>query len=387
MTKAGVALLLVMGLVGCSGGGSQPSAGPTTGSASTPAAASFPAPGTAVLDPAKAKALRDVLAKIVAFPDSPAGSRGVTAAIVTDQWTWSGAAGKDALGTVLVPTTSMGVASITKTFVASEVMLLAKAKKIDLDAPLSTYVKHKLTANKATVRQHLSMTSGVRNYLPEDYGRMDKAIEAAPGKHWTPEEALSYDTAAVGAANSPYGYSNPSYVLLGMMIEKVTGQPLATVLRRDLAAPAGLRHAAFQDAEKPQPPAAQDANAACGKPDGYLPCRAIASLSAANGGMAADAPTIARWGYELYGDRVLPADLVAEMTKGDGEYGLGTMLFSEQFGIGTAYGHRGDLADHASLMVVIPAKKVSVALILADGNKNTDSVMAELTKALQPLLG
>jgi CubicO group peptidase (beta-lactamase class C family) len=346
----------------------------------------IPDPGTAALDPAKAKVLQDVLAKIVAFPDSPAGSRGVTAAVVTDQWAWSGAAGKDALGTTLVPTTSMGVASITKTFVASEVMLLAKAKKVDLDAPLSTYVKHKLTANNATVRQHLSMTSGVQNYLSEDYGRMDKAIEAAPSKHWTPEEALSYDTAPVGAANSPYSYSNPSYVLLGMMIEKVTGQPLATVLRRDLAAPAGLQHAAFQDAEKPQPPAAQDANAACGKPDGYLPCRAIASLSAANGGMAADAPTIARWGYELYGDRVLPADLVGEMTKGDGEYGLGTMLFSEQFGIGTAYGHRGELADHNSLMVVIPSKKVSISLILADGNKNVDNVMAELTKALQPLL-
>jgi CubicO group peptidase (beta-lactamase class C family) len=379
MRKAGAAVLL-MALVGCSGGGSEPVSTP-------PAAVGFPDPGTATLDPAKAKVLQDVLAKIVAFPDSPAGSRGVTAAVVTDRWAWSGAAGKDALGAALVPTTTMGVASITKTFVASEVMLLAKAKKVDLDAPLSTYLKHKLTANSATVRQHLSMTSGVQDYRPEDYLRLDKAIEAAPSKHWTAEQALSYDTAAVGAANSPYNYSNPSYVLLGMMIEKVTGQPLATVLRRDLATPAGLQHAAFQDAEKPQAPAAQDVNAACGKPDGYLPCRAIASLSAANGGMAADAPTVARWGYELYGDRVLPADLVDQMTKGDGEYGLGAMLFSERFGIGTAYGHRGESSDHTSLMVVIPEKKLSVSLILADGNKNVDGVMGELTKALQPLLG
>ncbi|TDW23276.1 CubicO group peptidase (beta-lactamase class C family) [Kribbella kalugense] len=370
--------MLLLALVGCSGGGST---------STTPAAVGFPNPATEALDPAKAKVLQDVLAKIVAFPDSPAGARGATAAVITDKWAWSGAAGKDALGTALVPTTSMGVASITKTFVASEVMLLAKAKKIDLDAPLSTYVKHKLTANNATVRQHLSMTSGVQDYRPEDYLRMDKVIEAAPSRHWTPEDALSYDSMPVGAASSPYSYSNPSYVLLGMMIEKVTGQPLATVLRRDLAAPAGLQHAAFQDAEKPQPPAAQDVNAACGKPDGYLPCRAIASLSAANGGMAADAPTIARWGYELYGDRVLPAELVDQMTTGDGEYGLGTMLFSERFGIGTAYGHRGESSDHTCVLVVVPEKKVSVSLILADGNKNVDGVMAELTKALQPLLG
>ncbi|WP_158292759.1 serine hydrolase [Kribbella orskensis] len=65
---------------------------------------------------------------------------------------------------------------------------------------------------------------------------------------------LSYDTAEPTQADSPYNYSNPSYVLLGMLIEKMTGEPLATVLRRDLAKPAGLERAAFQDGEKPQPP-------------------------------------------------------------------------------------------------------------------------------------
>jgi D-alanyl-D-alanine carboxypeptidase len=379
MVRTGVAVLLVLGLVGCSSGGGEPIG-------TTPAAQSFPDPGTGTLDRAKATVLQDVLAKVVSMPDIESGARGVTAAVVTDQWSWSGAAGVDARGTKLVPTSSMAVANITKTFVASEIMLLAKAKKVDLDAPLSTYVKHKLTANNATVRQHLSMTSGVPNYLPEDYGRMDKAIAAAPGKHWTPEQALSYDTAPIGAPNSPYNYSNPSYVLLGLLVEKVTGQPLTTVLRRDLATPAGLQHAAFQDAEKPQPPAVTDANPACGKPDGYLPCRAIASLSAANAGLAADAPTVARWGYELYGGRVLPTELVADMTSGRGEYGLGTMLFSQQFGSDPAYGHRGDMPDHSSLLIVIPAKKLSIALLLADGNKHVDTTMSQLVSALQPLL-
>ncbi|MFI6825827.1 serine hydrolase domain-containing protein [Kribbella sp. NPDC050241] len=379
MVKSGMAALLVLTLVGCSGGS------PAT---STPAtAAIFLDPATTPLDQAKAKALQDVLAKIVATPNLESGSRGVTATVVTDRWTWSGAAGKDARGTALTADTSMAVASITKTFVAAEVMLLVKAKKVDLDAPISTYVKHRLTANKATVRQHLSMTSGIPNYLPDDYARMDKAIATAPSEHWTHEQALSYDTAPVGAPGSTYNYSNPSYVLLGLLIEKVTGQPLATVLRRDLATPARLQHAAFQDGEKPQPPVVVDANPGCGRAnDGYLPCRSIASLSAANGGLAADAPTIARWGYELYGGRVLPADLVSEMTKGEGEYGLGTMRFTGRFGIGTAFGHRGEMADHTSLLLVIPEKRLSVALLLADGNKQVDTAMAELLSALQPML-
>jgi CubicO group peptidase (beta-lactamase class C family) len=378
MLKTGVAAILVLTLAACSGSNPAPSTSAATDS--------FPNPATAPLEPAKAKALQDVLTKIVSTPDVESGSRGATAAVVTDQWTWSGAAGTDAHGTALTADTSMSVASITKTFIAAEVMLLAKAKQVDLDAPLSTYVQNKLTANNATVRQHLSMTAGVPNYQDADYARMDVAIKAAPGKHWTPDEALSYDTAAVKPAGSPYSYSNPSYVLLGMMIEKVTGQPFESVLRRDLAMPAELKHAAFQDAEKPQPPVVTDANPGCGRPDGYLPCRSIASLSAANAGLAADAPTVARWGYQLYGGRVISPDLVSAMTTGDGEYGLGTMRFSERFGIGTAFGHRGEMADHMSLLVVIPSKHLSVALILADGNKNVDTAMSQLIAAIRPLV-
>jgi D-alanyl-D-alanine carboxypeptidase len=88
----------------------------------------------------------------------------------------------------------------------------------------------------------------------------------------------------------------------------------------------------------------------------------------------------------LYGGRVLPPELVNQLTAGDGEYGLGTMLFSQQFGTDPAYGHRGDLPDHSSLLIVIPAKKLAVSLLLADGNKRVDTAMTQLVNALQPIL-
>ncbi len=381
MRRNAAALLVIALVVGCSGGGEVPGPAPDS-----PAQTAFPDPGTQTLDPGRAAVLQDVLNKIVTFPDSPSGSRGVTAAVVTDRWVWSGAAGADIRGTTLRPDTSMAVASITKTFLAAEVMLLASAGKLNLDRPLSTYVQHRLTSNSATVRQHLSMTSGVPDFESSDYGAMDGAIAAAPGRHWTLAQSLDFHTAKVGPPGSPYSYSNPSYVLLGLLIEKITGNPLATALRRDLAMPAGLRHAAFQDAEKPQAPAAVDNNESCGAPDGFLPCRAFASAVAAPGGLAADAPTVARWGYELYGGRVLPPDLVRQMTDGDGEYGLGTMRFTRLFGIGDAYGHGGDMPDHTSLLVVIPSERVSIAVILADGGRSVDRPMSDLAKELEPLL-
>ncbi|MET9272712.1 serine hydrolase domain-containing protein [Kribbella sp. NPDC003557] len=374
------ALLVIALVVGCSGGGEVPGPSPHT-----PARTSFPDPGKQALDPARAAALQELLTTFIKYPDSPSGSRGATAAVVTDRWTWSGAAGTDVSGTPLRPDTGMAVASITKTFVAAEVMLLAKAGKLNLDLPISRYVQHRLTANNATVRQHLSMTAGVPDFQPGDFGRMDAAVAAAPERHWTVGQSLDYYSSKVTAPGT-FGYSNPSYALLGLMIEKITGQPLATVLRRDLAGPAGLRHAAFQDGEKPQPPVVTDDNASCGEPDGYVPCRAFASSAAAYGGLASDAPTIARWGYQLYGGRVLPADLVGELVAGDGEYGLGTMRFTRQFGIADAYGHGGDMPDHSSLLVVIPEKKVSIAVILADGGRNAGRLVGDLTEALQPLL-
>ena len=61
----------------------------------------------------------------------------------------------------------------------------------------------------------------------------------------------------------------------------------------------------------------------------YLPSRAIASAIGAAGGIAADASSIARWGYLLYGGYVIDSELVEQMTSGQDGYGLGTELFGD----------------------------------------------------------
>ena len=108
-------------------------------------------------------------------------------------------------------------------------------------------------------------------------------------------------TAKPGAA---FAYDNTNYILLGLIIEKVTGRGLVEGLQRDLWSPAHLRRLAYQDAH-------------------------VTVLGGA-GAVAGDAESVARWGYELYGSRLLPAGSVAQMTDfsdGDG-YGLGTWDFS-----------------------------------------------------------
>jgi D-alanyl-D-alanine carboxypeptidase len=89
--------------------------------------------------------------------------------------------------------------------------------------------------------------------------------------------------------------------------------------------------------------------------------------------VAADASTVATWGYQLYGGRVLPASSTAMMITpvstasifpGTG-YGLGTMLF-DGLSPDVAVGHLGDLGLYSAALVVVPARHESIA-VLADG--------------------
>ena len=100
-----------------------------------------------------------------------------------------------------------------------------------------------------------------------------------------------------------------------MLIEHVTHRPLAHALRADLLRPAALARVSTQDAERPATPrAAPDTGVPVGPPTPYLPNRAAASATWADSGMAADAASIARWGYLLYGSHLQPPATTRLMT-------------------------------------------------------------------------
>jgi D-alanyl-D-alanine carboxypeptidase len=348
----------------------------------------FPEPGASPFPPDRAAALQAVLDGAVRAHAFFAGSGapGVTAAVLTDQGSWMGAAGKDGDGRLLVPEAMMGIASISKTFTAAEVLHLAAAGRVDLDAPMSNYVEHRLTSNGATVRETLGMRSGIRFHEPDTLAMLG-AVFAAPGRHWRPHDSLAYQKGTPSARGGNPAYSDANYWLLGLLVEKVTGRSLAQALRADLLDPAGLDRVAVQDAERPTPPLGAPPSQLHLEPDGYLPCRALATAGGAAGGMAADAPTLARWGYQLYGARLLPAETVHTMMTQESAgtvfpertvgYGLGTMLFLD-VGTETTVGHSGQSPAYSSMLAVIPARHLSAAILIPDEERDTYAVMADL---------
>ncbi len=313
----------------------------------------------------------------------------LTAAVVTPTGTWSGAVGEDGTGARLTPLHELAVGSITKTFTTAEILHLARAGALDLDAPTSRYVRSRLTANGATVRQTLSMTSGIRD--GNMYGEFRATVSATPELHATPATELAHVTAPLAAIGAPGEYSNAGFLILGEVIERVTGTSYAAAIRRDLLAPAGLDRITVQTAERPTPPVAYPLETG-EKPvtDGWLPDRVTSGADGGDGTIAADAPDIARWGYDLYAARtVVPAADVATMTTPvslHDTYGLGTIVEpASDTGLAeTTYGHNGLISrytlvaqnvGYTSELLVVPGQDISVA-VLAPSRADTELLPA-----------
>ena len=319
-----------------------------------PADAALPAPRRQALQQALEETVRDS----TRVP-------GVTAAVLSPGGGWTGAAGVDGAGTPLVPEAMTDIGSVTKTFTAAEVLLLAGQQRIELDAPAATYLDHPLLARGPTVRQLLSHTSGI-----PDFGTADlvDAVDADPTRSWTAEQVLAYVTDPLKPPGPPVmSYSSSNYLLLGLLIEKVTGLSYPAAVRRDLLPGLGDR-IAVQDAETPAAPvAAPYLTGTTTVPDGvFLPNRAHASVAGAAGGIAADAATVARWGYRLYGGQILDTaatvDLTTPVAPG---YGLGTEILEQRWGpTGGVIGHHGGVPGYATVLLVNPERQLAIAVLV-----------------------
>jgi CubicO group peptidase (beta-lactamase class C family) len=319
-----------------------------------------------LLPPADRAALQLVLDNVVADfrrqPQSTAASPGITAAVVTSRGSWSGAAGTGGDGIPLAADAMMNIASITKTFTAAEVIHLSQQGTVDLDAPASQYLDHPLLVRHPTVRQLLSMQSGIPEFTKEPFVA---AVMATPSKSWTSPESLSYANGQLATPGTGFTYTNSNYLLLGLLIEKVTNTTYAAALHRDLLHGTTVWRVAVQDNEAPTPPLGAPSKDAGALPsDPYLPTRAWASSTTAAGGIAADAASVARWGYDLYGGRLLPPYAVREMTTaGPGGYGLGTEV-APLPNLGTDEGHIGVTAGYTSALIVVPERQTAVSVLI-----------------------
>ena len=189
--------------------------------------------------PAYARKLRPMIEEQMRTRDIPGALIYVD---VPDEGTWSTALGKADLSTdaPMDLDDHFRVGSITKTFTGTVILQLVDEGKLGLDDPVSKYQPEVPNGDNITIRELLNMSSGLFSYS-EDKG-FNQTLDSDPDKVWEPEELVS-----IGLRHEPvfppgkgFYYSNTNFVLLGMIVEELTGQPLGEAFEERIFEPLGM---------------------------------------------------------------------------------------------------------------------------------------------------
>ena len=222
------------------------------------------------------------------------------------------------------------IASITKDFTATAIMMLVEDGKVRLDDPISTHLKQLPDSwKKITIRQLLTHTSGIRNYLSiPNFGTL--ALRPT-----TPDEVLQL------VANDPlrfqagdkWEYSNTGYCLLGLVVEHASSQSYGEFLRKRIFLPLGMAATRINDLARVIPRRASGYQLEGGElrnAPHWDP-----SWAGAAGGLISTVPDLAKWVAARDGARVVKREslkLMRSPTKlNDGRlisYGFGCLVSS-----------------------------------------------------------
>jgi D-alanyl-D-alanine carboxypeptidase len=235
------------------------------------------------------------------------------------------------------------IGSVSKTFVATIVLQLAADRRLRLDETVSDVLPGVLPdGDRITIRDLLAHRSGLADVAD------DPSVLDGPRSAWSPGRLvrLAASQPRTAAPGGPFRYSNTNYLLLGLIVEHVTGHDLTLELRRRIAAPAGLRSTSFEPGRiggahvhgyaLPSHQGAVDPAAA----PQDLEKRSVRWAGGA-GDVVSSAADLARFMAALLGGRLLPPRQLAAMETMRSRYGLGLAVYPTR--CGPAWGHTGNL--------------------------------------------
>ncbi|TCP57211.1 D-alanyl-D-alanine carboxypeptidase [Tamaricihabitans halophyticus] len=276
---------------------------------------------------------------------------------------WSGASGVGDLRTGTQPDAEgqFRVASVTKTVVATTVLQLAAEGEFDLDDKIANYLPGLLPYDDQpiTIRQLLQHTSGV----PRDivHWEVPADLDTKRFEHFEPEELVKLatdDQPLLFPPGEGWSYSNIGYTTLGLLVEEVTGHPLAAELTKRIFAPLGLRDTFFADQFPfvPRPAARGYEQVYEGKPRTDVTTYRHSRLWA-SGNIVSTADDLNTFFAALLGGKLLPEAQLTEMKAtvpvsddpGAFEYGLGLMKLPSSCEGDGWWGHAGDTAGYHTM--------------------------------------
>ena len=254
------------------------------------------------------------------------------------------------------------VGSASKTFVAVVVMQLVQEGKVGLDEPIETYLPglikgEGIDGSKITVRQLLQHTSGLPEYSDTYFS--SRAAESENMQHYVPPRDLLDTALGKPAAFEPgtqWKYTNTNYIVLGMLVERVSQRPVGEQIDQRIVKKLGLSHTYLpgNGEKKLHGPHPQGYYlSAGGKLEDMTDLDT--SLAWAAGGMVSTPSELNTFFQAVFDGRLLTQASIDEMKNGAVDasshlgpgtvYGLGLIGTSLTCG-GTAWGHHGGIAGY-----------------------------------------
>ena len=281
--------------------------------------------------------------------------------------------------TPMKPTDRMLAGSTGKTFAAATALQLVKEGKIGLDDKVEKYLgawpwfSRLPNAKGITVRQLMNHTSGLVRYEFKD--QFTKDLTANPEKTWKPQELLAYllDEKPPFEAGKGWDYSDTNYIVLGMIIEKVTGRKFYDEANRRLIKPLKLTNTIPQDGIRLK--GVIQGYAGPDNPFGGTDEMIVNGKFAINpqfewtgGGYASTSEDLARWAKMIYEGRAFDASLLPQALDGvaapmlgrETKYGLCVII--RKTAAGTSYGHSGFFPGYMTDMMYFPEQKIALAV-------------------------
>lgn len=265
--------------------------------------------------------------------------------------------------TRITPETPFYLASVSKQFAAAATSLLALDGKVSIDDDVRKHVPEFPSYGKPiTIRHLLYHTSGLRDYLSlfDMAGLGDFPITNADFLAWMQRQrSLNFPT------GTQYSYSNSNYVLLSILVERVSGKSLRAFAEERIFAPLGMTRTRFRDDRRMLIP--DRALAYWGTPRGYL--TAVPAFDVVgDGGLFSTVSDLAKWEANWWDPKAGGPAFVALMntqgTLDDGRtqaYGFG--LSKAAYRGDSVVAHGGGYGGYSTFLIRIPKRRFSVAVL------------------------
>ncbi len=279
------------------------------------------------------------------------------------------------------PGTLYEIGSITKQFTSAAVMRLSEAGRLSLDDSIAAYVAGLPAAWRGvTIRQLLNHTSGIPSYTDIGARWQDRFREDMPPDTLVALTALDTLWFAPG---TDWRYDNSGYVVLGMLLDTLTGEPYPRYIESELVRPLGLQHTFYCDDQRILPGRAPGYQKAEGGWQ-HAPFLSMTQPYSA-GALCSTVGDLARWNGLLASGAVVSPDSYRRMTTPVGaaaahRYGFGLTL--DSVAGHPVVSHGGGIPGFITSNAYVPDRKISVTVLTNSGGASPDLLLRSILRVM-----